>query len=156
MINCEFEDGGKVSLRHAVVNSLVLKDNKILLVKRSAKLLEGGKWGLAGGFMDRDETLKEAAEREIFEETGWRVKNIQLLTIIDKPSSQREDRQNISFVYFCTATEKTGEADWESDEQKWFPLTELPAKESIAFDHAECIDLYMNYLSNDLSLPVTA
>lgn len=155
MINCEFEDGGKVSLRHAVVNSLVLKDGKILMVKRSLKLLEGGKWGLAGGFADRDETLKEAAEREILEETGWRVKDLQLLTIIDNPVSQREDRQNISFVYFCTAVEQTGEADWESDEQKWFSLTDLPSKDTIAFDHADCIELYQNYLANNLSLPVT-
>lgn len=156
MINCEFEDGGKVSLRHAVVNSLVLKDGKILMVKRSLKLLEGGKWGLAGGFADRDETLKEAAEREIFEETGWRVKDLQLLTIIDNPVSQREDRQNISFVYFCTAVEKNGEADWESDEQKWFALNDLPAKDTIAFDHADCIKLYQNYLTKNLSLPITS
>ena len=71
MINCEFENGNKASLRHVVVDNLVLKDGKILLVKRTGKLLEGGKWGLAGGYVDRDETVKEAAKREILEETGY-------------------------------------------------------------------------------------
>lgn len=156
MINCEFEDGGKANLRHAVVNSLVLKDGKVLLVKRSAKMLEGGKWALAGGFVDLDETLKQAAAREILEETGWSVKDIQLLTIIDNPVSQREDRQNISFVYFCNAVEKIGEADHESDEQKWFDLNDLPARETIAFDHADCIDIYKSYIDKKLALPVIA
>lgn len=56
MITCTFEDGGRGKLRHAVVNAIILKENKILLVKRSPKITEGGKWGLVGGFMDRDET----------------------------------------------------------------------------------------------------
>jgi len=30
MINCEFENGDKASLRHVVVDNLVLKDGKIL------------------------------------------------------------------------------------------------------------------------------
>ena len=31
--------------------------NEVLLVKRSRHLLEGGKWALVGGFVERDETL---------------------------------------------------------------------------------------------------
>jgi len=147
MITCIWEDGSKATLRHAVVDTIVIKDNKILLVKRTGKLLEGGKWGLVGGFVERDETLKQAAEREVFEETGWKVKDITLLTINDSPNRPKEDRQNIAFVYYCQATEKTGEADDESDDQQWFPLSEIPPIETIAFDHAEDIKLYKDYLS---------
>jgi 8-oxo-dGTP diphosphatase len=156
MITCAFEDGGKASLRHVVIDSLVLKDNQLLMIKRTGKLLEGGKWGLVGGFVDRDETLAQAAAREILEETGWQVKNLQLLTIKDNPNRPKEDRQNISFVYFCEAVEKIGEADWESDDQQWFSFDELPARENIAFDHADSIDLYQNYLAQNLTLPVFA
>ncbi len=153
MITCAFEDGNKASLRHVVVDTLVLQDNKILLVKRTAKLLEGGKWGVIGGFMERDETISQAAEREIHEETGWKVKDMTLLTIVDRPERPQEDRQNISFVYFCTATEKTGEPDWESDDQQWFPLDELPPAEQLAFDHGSHIKVYQKYLKESLSLP---
>lgn len=153
MITCEFEDGGKASLRHVTADALVLRGDKLLMVKRTGKLLEGGKWGLIGGFVDRDEKLVEAAEREIFEETGWKVKDLTLLTINDRPDRPKEDRQNISFVYFCQAVEQTGKPDWESDDQQWFALDKLPPKKSIAFDHAYDIELYKKYLHERLSLP---
>ncbi|MFA6897691.1 MAG: NUDIX hydrolase [Patescibacteria group bacterium] len=153
MINCEFENGNKASLRHVVVDNLVLKDGKILLVKRTGKLLEGGKWGLAGGYVDRDETVKEAARREILEETGYEVERITLLRIIDAPNRPAEDRQNIAFVHFCDALEKIGVPDDESDEQTWFDLSALPLEEEFAFDHFSDIKLYLEYLQRPFALP---
>jgi 8-oxo-dGTP diphosphatase len=154
MISCKFEDGNDALLRHVVVDTLVVKDGKLLMVRRTGKLLEGGKWGVVGGFVDRDETTAQAAEREVYEETGWKVRDLTLLTIIDRPDRPHEDRQNISFVYFCRAVEKIGEADWESDEVRWFPLNELPPKDMIAFDHAYSIELYKKYLKDSSPLPI--
>lgn len=154
MITCNFEDGGQANLRHTVVDCLVLKNDEILLVKRVGKLLEGGKWGLVGGFVSRDETIVEGAQREIYEETGFKVKDITLLRIIDEPNRPHENRQNIAYVYFCQADKKEGDADWESDEQKWFKLDSLPPKEVLAFDHYDDIELYLKYLKERFSLPV--
>lgn len=153
MIICKFEDGGEASLRHMVVDSIVLKDNKIMMVKRAPNMLEGGKWGLVGGYVDRDETLKQAAEREVLEETGWTVKDTVLLGIIDNPNRPKEDRQNIAMIYISQAVEKIGEADHESTEQKWYALDELPDENSIAFDHADTIRLYKKYLDQKFPLP---
>lgn len=153
MINCEFENGDKASLRHVVVDNLVLKDGKILLVKRTGKLLEGGKWGLVGGYVDRDETVKEAARREILEETGYEAEKIALLRIVDAPNRPAEDRQNIAFVHFCDALEKIGVPDNESDGQVWFDLSALPPKEEFAFDHFSDIELYLEYLQRPFALP---
>jgi ADP-ribose pyrophosphatase YjhB (NUDIX family) len=154
MITCTFEDGNSALLRHLVVDAIVLKDNKILLVKRTAKLLEGGKWALVGGYVERDETAAQAATREIMEETGWQVKDLALLTINDNPDRPHEDRQNISLVYFCKAIQKTGKPDWESDEQRWFDLNKLPDESIIAFDHAKNISLYLKCIKENLILPV--
>ena len=154
MINCEFENGNKVSLRHVVVDNLVIKDGKILLVKRTKKLLEGGKWGVVGGFVERDETIKQAAAREILEETGYGVKDITLLRVIDLPDRPGEDRQNITFVSFCTAGEKIGSADDESETQEWFDLSSMPPKEEFAFDHYGDIELYKAYLTKQITLPI--
>ncbi len=41
-------------MRHTVVDTIVLKDGKVLLVKRAKKFLEGGKWALVGGFMEKN------------------------------------------------------------------------------------------------------
>lgn len=154
MINCKFENGKEASLRHVTVDTLVLNKNKILLIKRTGKLLEGGKWGLVGGFVDRNETLKEAVERETMEESGYKIKNIKLLTIRDNPDRPKEDRQNISFVFICEALEKIGDSDWEVDDQKWFDLSNIPDQEEVAFDHYEDIQLYLKHLENKIPLPI--
>ena len=143
MLRCIFEDGNEASLRHVVVDGLLVRDGKILLVKRAKKLLEGGKWALVGGFVERDETIQEAMAREAHEETGYEVLDSTLLRIIDNPNRPGEDRQTVAFVYVCTVGEKTGESDWESDEQKWFDLSALPDEKNIAFDHYEDIQFYL-------------
>ena len=153
MITCTFEEGQKTSLRHAVVDAVVIKDSQILLVKRTGKLLEGGKWALAGGFVERDETVSQAAKREILEETGWTTKDLYVLMINSNPNRPKEDRQNISFVFACTADEKTGQSDWESDEVKWFSFSGLPPAEEIAFDHLDYINFYLKSQSEAIELP---
>ena len=65
MITCTFENGRRASLRHVVVHAVVEKDGALLLVRRAPHLLEGDKWGLPGGFLDRDESLSEGILREL-------------------------------------------------------------------------------------------
>jgi ADP-ribose pyrophosphatase YjhB (NUDIX family) len=154
MIHCTFENNNSALLRHAVVDTLVIRGEEILLVKRTSKLLEGGKWALPGGYVEREETIYEAAEREILEETGWKVKDPYLLMVNSSPNRPKEDRQNIAFVLVYTATEKIGESDWESDEVKWFPIKGLTSKINLAFDHAEDVNLYLKSKEQPLKLPV--
>lgn len=142
MITCTFENGNDASLRHVVTSVILLRDGQILLERRAKQLLEAGKWGLPGGFMDRDETLIQAAERETLEETGWTMKDIRLFRVVDTPNSRGEDRQNVKFVYVATADIQMRAADAESDEIRWFPLNKLPPDEEMAFDHAELIAQY--------------
>ena len=154
MITCSFENGNKAALRHVVVDSLVLQGDGILLVKRTNKLSEGGKWALPGGFVDRNETIKEAAAREIMEETGYEVADMTLFRIIDAPDRPAEDRQNIAFVHFCAAQERTGVPDWESSDVQWFSLSALPDEREFAFDHYSNIRLYREFLAGRQELPV--
>lgn len=154
MINCTFENNGKGKLRHVVVDMLVIKDNKILLVKRAPYLDNGNKYALIGGFMERDETTKEAALREIREETGYTAEILDLFRIIDHPNRRGEDRQNVSFVYLVKPLEKIGTPDAEVKELKWFYLDKLPPSEEFAFDHLENIKLYLKHLKTPFSLPI--
>jgi 8-oxo-dGTP diphosphatase len=154
MITCTFENGNQNSLRHVTVGCLVMKDGKILLGKRAQGLLEAGKWCLLGGYANRDETMLETGIRETMEESGWVVRNLQLLRINDNPDRPHEDRQNVDFIYIADAVEKTGEKDWESEEVKWFPLDALPSDDQIAFDHLDSIKLYRQYLDVPFPLPI--
>lgn len=154
MITCTFENGNQNSLRHVTVGCLVIKDGKILLGKRADGLLEAGKWCLLGGYVDRDETTLEAGIRETMEESGWVVRNLQLLRVNDNPDRPHEDRQNIDFIYIADAVEKTGEKDWESEEVRWFALNDLPADDQMAFDHLDSVKLYRKYLDVPFPLPI--
>lgn len=154
MLTCAFENGNINSLRHVCTNTLVLKNDQILLEKRAERFLEGGKWGLPGGFMERDENVFQAAEREVKEETGFDVKDLKLFAIFTHPDRPNEDRQNVVFFFTAQAGEKTGEPDDESQEQKWFSLDELPPDDQIAFDFADVINLYKRYQTSKFPLPV--
>lgn len=154
MIDCTFEDGNTNNLRHVTVACIVVKDNGILLARRSQRLSEGGKWGLPGGFMDKDETSLQTAKREVKEETGWDIDNLQLFGINDNPVRPGSDRQTIDFIYVGEATTDSGQHDDETEELAWFPLTQLPSPEDIAFDHLDSITLYINYRREPFTLPV--
>ncbi len=154
MITCNFENQNKVLLRHVVVDNLVTKDNQILLVKRGSKYLEPNKWALPGGYVERDETVKKAAKREVFEETGYQTKVIDLFQIIDNPDRKNEDRQNISFVHLLKPLKKIKEPDHEIKQAKWFNLNNLPNSKEIAFDHLDMINNYKKYLQKPFKLPL--
>ncbi len=143
MINCTFENGNKAKLRHVVVDSIAVKNNKILLVKRGPNHVSPGKYGVPGGFVELNETTKDAALRELKEETGYEGKITRLVAVIDDPNRKNEDRQNISFIYEIEVLDKTGEHDDEIKSVHWFDVKNLPPEEDFAFDHLEIIQTYL-------------
>lgn len=53
-------------------------DQKLLLLQRSSKKSEAGKWGVPAGKVENGETAQDAAIRELFEETGVRIEHSQI------------------------------------------------------------------------------
>lgn len=68
---------------HVGVGVLLIRDNTLLLVKRKYDP-DSGYWSIPGGHLDLGEKVRSAAEREGFEETGFKVKVTKLAGIIDK------------------------------------------------------------------------
>jgi len=68
---------------HIGVGVLLTRDNHLLLVKRKYNP-DAGYWSIPGGHLDLGEKVEVAAEREAFEETGFKVKVTKLAGIIDK------------------------------------------------------------------------
>lgn len=64
----------------AAVGGLIVNDAGQVLLVRRARDPGKGKWGLPGGFVDRDETIEQALCREIEEETQLRVTQLDYLT----------------------------------------------------------------------------
>ena len=70
--------GSKVDF---AAGGIVLIDNKVLLVKNRLRkeykeYYDSGFWGFPKGHMEEGESPLNAAEREVFEETGFKVKCI--------------------------------------------------------------------------------
>lgn len=62
------------------VRGVVFKGDRLLLVK---ELADGG-WTLPGGFIDVGEPPSRAAEREVWEESGYLVKATKMLAVFDR------------------------------------------------------------------------
>ena len=65
------------------VGGVVIDRGCVLLVRRGQEPLKG-EWSIPGGLVEVGETLKEAVEREIQEETGLLVKPIGMLGVFER------------------------------------------------------------------------
>ena len=119
-----------------VVIKTLENQRQVLLIERKHPPFEG-MWALPGGFMNMDETLEQAAPRELQEETG--ITGVELEQIHTFSKVDRDPRhRTITTVFIGYANENTPEPEAGDDAAKarWFPLENLP---SLAFDHSEVI-----------------
>jgi len=111
---------------------------RILLIQRKHDPFAGS-WALPGGFVEEEERLEAAARRELHEETGIEVAEVEQLLAVGDPG--RDPRGwTVSVVYLAQvdfAAVKPKAAD-DAEEVGWFPLDALPA---LAFDHAMILDV---------------
>jgi 8-oxo-dGTP diphosphatase len=107
----------------------------ILFIKRKNEPFKG-KWALPGGFVDENEDLFDAANRELLEETGVKVTDLEQLGAFGKPG--RDPRQHtVSIAYTGFAEESTNAvAADDADDAQWFSMDALP---ELAFDHADIV-----------------
>jgi 8-oxo-dGTP diphosphatase len=131
------------------VGVMMLKDNKILLGKRSgdpekadSELHGESSWTMPGGKVHFGETLKETAYREVLEETGINI-NQENLKLISLSDDIIEDAHfvTVGFLYENPAGEaKVTEPD-EIVEWQWFALDDLPTP--IFFPSEEVLKNYL-------------
>ena len=105
---------------------------RVLLIQRGNPPFLGS-WALPGGFVEEGEQVLEAAPRELAEETGLRVGELQLLGVYDTPG--RDPRGwTVSVVYLASVSSETAVAGADdAADARWFAADELP---DLAFDHA--------------------
>jgi 8-oxo-dGTP diphosphatase len=108
----------------------------VLLIRRGLSPFESA-WALPGGFVRCDETLDDAARRELAEETG--LSNVYLEQLYSFSAIDRDPRERvISVAYFALvrSTDPLPEAAIDAAEAAWFEVGSLPP---LAFDHAEIL-----------------
>ena len=108
------------------VMTLVLDDARenVLMIYRHRWIMDRWTWELPGGYLDPDEDPAVCAAREVIEETGWRPRNVKLLTTF-QPLTGTADFENL--IYVAEGAEDTGQpADInEAERVAWIPLDSI-------------------------------
>jgi 8-oxo-dGTP diphosphatase len=108
-------------------------DLKVLLIQRGLEPFKG-KWALPGGFVRVEETLDDAARRELAEETGLhKVFLEQLYTFGSVDRDPRERVVSVAHYALVKLSDHHAKAATDAAHAEWFPIAKLP---KLAFDHA--------------------
>jgi 8-oxo-dGTP diphosphatase len=116
---------------------------QVLLVQRKHPPFEG-MWAAPGGFIRADESLEDAACRELAEETS--LSNIYLEQLYTFGDPNRDPRGRvISVAYFALLPTPGVRLQAGSDAARvaWHPVSNLP---ELAFDHADIINYALTRL----------
>ena len=109
---------------------------KVLLIQRGLEPFQG-RWALPGGFVRVEETLDEAARRELGEEAG--LKNVFLEQLYSFGAVNRDPRERVvSVAYYALVklSDHRAKAATDAANAEWFPISKMPR---LAFDHAEIL-----------------
>jgi 8-oxo-dGTP diphosphatase len=117
---------------------------KVLLIQRKAEPF-ANRWALPGGFVGIDETVQEAAERELAEETGMRQVFLEQLYTFGEPLDRdpRERVVTVAYLALLKPSDHRPQAATDAAAVDWYPLDRLPA---LAFDHGQIVEVALERL----------
>ena len=107
-------------------------------------------WALPGGLVQNEESLLDAVQRELNEETNVKVNYLeQLFTFGDDVFRDSRNRV-ISVAYFALVDAKKLEikSDTDAENVNWFRIDEIP---NLAFDHNKIIEKGIERLKSKLT-----
>ena len=133
---------------------MLMRDGKILLGKRhedpekaDSALNGAATWTMPGGKMEFGETFEEAGKREVEEETGIKIKKLNIICINNE---RMEQAHFVTIGMFADDFEGDAQVmePEEITEWKWFGLDNLPSP--MYFPSKEVIE---NYKSGKFYMP---
>jgi len=130
-----------------VIFTIQSEELKVLLVKRGIPPFKG-QLALPGGFVHEDESLDEAAMRELREETGVSDVFLEQLYSFGEPGRDPRERIiTVAYYALISADRSQLAAGTDTTEAAWWPVSKLPA---LAFDHRKILDYALERLRNKL------
>ena len=109
---------------------------KVLLIERGLEPFKG-RWALPGGFVRVEETLDEAARRELAEEA--RLNDVFLEQLYTFGTVDRDPRERVvSVAYYALVklSDHRAKASTDAANAEWFAISQTP---KLAFDHREIL-----------------
>jgi 8-oxo-dGTP diphosphatase len=121
--------------------AVIVDRGRVLLALRGNAPLKN-RWSLPGGMVELGETVREAAAREVREETGLHVEVGQLLGVFDRVIRDHAGRIQYHYVlvdFLCRIASGELNAAGDAVDVRWFARAELAALE-LAADTQKLID----------------
>ena len=121
---------------------------KVMLIERDVEPFQGV-WAIPGGFVRSNETLLDAATRELQEETG--IKDVfleQLFTFGDPGRDPRGWVVSVAYYALASPEKHDVRATTDARDARWFPVNDLP---QLAFDHAEILKTALQRIRGKLT-----
>ena len=120
----------------------------VLLIKRKYEPFKN-KWAIPGGFIQNDESLEQAVERELYEETGVKINYLeQLYTFGEQKRDPRGRIVSIAYFGLVRPTAFKLFASTDAEDAQWFSIDELP---ELSFDHKEILELAIKRLQGKIT-----
>ncbi len=120
---------------------------KIMLIQRDQPPFEGA-WALPGGFVRLDETLEEAALRELTEETNLSRVYLQQLGAFSRVDRDPRERVvSVAFFALVKMSDHRVQAATDARDAAWFSVHDTP---TLAFDHEEILEFAVERLRDKL------
>lgn len=109
---------------HIDVRGAVFKNEKLLMVKEN----QDGGWTMPGGWADVGDVPSEAAEREVWEEAGFRVKARKVIGVYDANRvGPLEVFHAFKIVFLCDVLSGEARPSNETSEVAFYAEDEIPA-----------------------------
>lgn len=130
----EYPDAPRVG-----VGAVVVKDGRILLVRRGQEPLKG-RWSIPGGLLELGEALQAGVMREVREETGLEVEPVELVELLDRiQKDETADGGRVRFHYviadyLCRVTGGELRAGSDADEVRWAERAEWNSHGALALE----------------------
>lgn len=121
----------------------------VLLIKRDSEP-EAGKWALPGGFMEKNETTDESAQRVLKKMTGVSNSFMEQFYVFSEHKRNPMGRV-VTIGYYALVDPSLYELkpSWHASDAKWFDTNKLP---KLAFDHSDIVNKALLTLKKEVKL----
>ena len=106
---------------------ILVRKNKILLLRRVNTGYEDGKYGLPSGHLEKDESITDGLKREVKEEIGVDINTKDLKLVHAMHRKEKDIRVDFFFEVSKYNGIPINNEPEKCDDLKWFPQDKLPA-----------------------------